>query len=553
MERFVERRACPVCGELRHDILRSAAFDAPEVWEFLARYYAGRIAPGDLAGGRFEVRRCHACRFLWQAFHLDEHGMGVLYEHWISAEESLAKKTRADVSLYDGYAREISAIARRLGRKPCQLSLLDFGMGWGAWCRMAQAYRLCRRGLRALAAAPAARAGLGHPRDRLARCPRALRLHQLPSRARARPRSARDPRAPGRRARAGRAGAPERSGRARDGARLQAPGWRAEKDALHPLEHLNCFTSDTLARLAARVGLRPAPEPALATPGLRAFARRAVARLRSSHEALPGTTHCFARVGDVAVCGILGQIESQAADRRGGVRAHARDAGRARARRLGHACPARGPRRARPSTARDPRSLRERRPADDERRRDALAHVQRRDLQLPRAAQAARGAGPPLPLGERLRGDPPRLRRVGRRLRAAAARDLRLRPLGRPPRAPAARARPPRREAPLLLGARGGPRLRFAAARDSRAPALPPRGRRARVPALPRLPLRAGRSRDLGGDEQAARRAPAGARSPRRAARPLLGGPLRPGRAQRAPRRRGWCATSSRKPCACSS
>jgi hypothetical protein len=60
---------------------------------------------------------------------------------------------------------------------------------------------------------------------------------------------------------------------------------------------LNCFTSDTLARLAARVGLRPAPEPALATPGLRAFARRAVARLRSSHEALPGTTRCFARVG----------------------------------------------------------------------------------------------------------------------------------------------------------------------------------------------------------------------------------------------------------------
>ena len=162
-------------------------------------------------------------------------------------------------------------------------------------------------------------------------------------------------------------------------------------------------------------------------------------------------------------------------------------------------------------------------------------------------------AGPPLPLGERLRGDPPRLRRVGRRLRAAAARDLRLRPLGRPPRAPAARARPPGREAALLLGARGGPGLRLAAARDSRASALPPRGRCARVPALPHVPLRAGRSRDLGGDAQAARRAPARARSPRRAARSLLAGALRAGDAQRGPKRRGWCATSSKKPCACSS
>ena len=161
--------------------------------------------------------------------------------------------------------------------------------------------------------------------------------------------------------------------------------------------------------------------------------------------------------------------------------------------------------------------------------------------------------GPPLPLGDRLRGDPARLRGVGRRLRAAAARDLRLRPLGRPARAPAARARPPGREAALLLGARGGPRLRLAAARDPRAPALPPRGRRARVPALPRVPLRARRSRDLGGNEQAARRAPARARPPRPAARALLGGPLRARSCADAPRRRGWCATSSRKPCACSS
>jgi SAM-dependent methyltransferase len=140
VERFVERRACPVCGELRHEVLRSAAFTAPEVWEFIERYYAGRIRPGDLEGGLYQVRRCHACRFLWQAFHLDEAGMGALYERWISPEDSLAKKTRADVSLYDGYAREISSIARRLERKPHQLSLLDFGMGWGAWCRMAQAY-----------------------------------------------------------------------------------------------------------------------------------------------------------------------------------------------------------------------------------------------------------------------------------------------------------------------------------------------------------------------------------------------------------------------------
>jgi len=294
---FVERRACPVCGDVRQEILRSAAFDAPEVWEFLASYYAGRIARSDLAGGLYQVRRCRACGFLWQAFHLDAEGMLALYERWISPEESLAKKTRADVSLYDGYAREISAIARRLGRKPCELSLLDYGMGWGAWCRMAQAYgfRVAGFELSQRRRAHAQAWGIrvldslaGPERFDYVNCHHAL--EHVP-----------DPYA----TLAGLAGVLAPGGMLRlsvpDGhemeTRLRAAGWRAQKDALHPLEHLNCFTSDTLARLAARAGLQPAPEPAFAAPGLRAFVRRAVAALRPRPRALVGTSHCFARVG----------------------------------------------------------------------------------------------------------------------------------------------------------------------------------------------------------------------------------------------------------------
>ena len=47
--------------------------------------------------------------------------------------------------------------------------------------------------------------------------------------------------------------------------------------------------------------------------------------------------------------------------------------------------------------------------------------AQRRDLQLPRAAPRARGARPSLPLADRHRGDRPRVRGVGRRLRARAS------------------------------------------------------------------------------------------------------------------------------------
>ena len=65
----------------------------------------------------------------------------------------------------------------------------------------------------------------------------------------------------------------------------------------------------------------------------------------------------------------------------------------------------------------------------------------------------------------RHRGDRPPLRGVRRRLRPAAARDVRVRALGRAPAAAADRARPGRQEAAVLRRARRRPELRLRAAR----------------------------------------------------------------------------------------
>jgi 2-polyprenyl-3-methyl-5-hydroxy-6-metoxy-1,4-benzoquinol methylase len=175
--------------------------------------------------------------------------------------------------------------------------LLDFGMGWGAWCRMAQAYGYSVAGFelsqqrREHARAWGIRVidSLESPeRYDYINCHHALEHVPDPHQTLARLVAAL---APGGLVRLS---VPE--GREME-QRLREPGWCAEKDALHPLEHLNCFTSDTLARLAARAGLRLAPEPARAAPGLRAFARRAAAALRSKGGRLAGTTQTFARAG----------------------------------------------------------------------------------------------------------------------------------------------------------------------------------------------------------------------------------------------------------------
>ena len=295
MEHFVERRSCPACDVEAYAVLRRVPFTAPEVWDFLESYYAGRVKPGDLAGAHFEVRRCEACGLLWQAWCLDAEGSRRLYEEWICARESLAKKTDADIALFTSYAAEVSEIARRIGRRPGRIRVLDFGMGWGAWCRMAMAHgydvagfevspQRCayarQHGVRVLESLTAleqydyihCNQTLEHvpdPAETLARLAAAL--------------------APG-----GQVRVSVPDGRGMEQA-LAAPGWRAAKDALHPLEHVNCFTPDSLAALAERVGLVDAPDPAPAPTPLRALRRRARALLLPGRRPARGTTRYFAR------------------------------------------------------------------------------------------------------------------------------------------------------------------------------------------------------------------------------------------------------------------
>jgi SAM-dependent methyltransferase len=282
MESFVERRVCEVCGGSDTTTLRSAAFSDPRVWDFLERYYAGRIEREDLGDALFEVRRCDACGFLWQAFALDARGTGKLYEDWISAEHSLAKKTRADAALFERYAAEAAEISKLLGRRPHEIRVLDFGMGWGFWCRMAAAFGYDVEGFetsearreyaRDLGVRVAEELGerarydfihchhaLEHiptPRDTLASLVRSLSPGGVIS-----------------------ISVPDGRGMEE---RLRRADWCAGKDALHPLEHVNCFEARVLIGLCARAGLEAVPPEFVwkASPGRRGrLARRARALL----------------------------------------------------------------------------------------------------------------------------------------------------------------------------------------------------------------------------------------------------------------------------------
>ena len=137
---FVDRSLCELCGAEDFDSLFAQPFTQPPVLSFLRSYYERRIPEEILEGARYEIAKCHRCRFVWQRYVLNDANLVKLYEEWISAEDSLNKKARGSLDLYMGYASQVASMVRLLDKPPHEIQALDFGMGWGQWCRMANAF-----------------------------------------------------------------------------------------------------------------------------------------------------------------------------------------------------------------------------------------------------------------------------------------------------------------------------------------------------------------------------------------------------------------------------
>ena len=230
--------------------------------EFLAAFYHGRLPLQLLKRESYRVVTCGGCGFLFQDRILDGEGMLALYQHWLDQQASLAKKKAAAAKMFRQYAGQVQTLTRMLGGRPDRIRVLDFGMGWGYWSRMAQAHGLDVSGFElsperqqhARAMGLRVVTELPEPGDRFD-CVYANQVFEhLPDpldtlrrlRARLSPRGVIYIRVP------------DGRGIAHT---LEQYGWSPGLDAIHPLEHINCFTRSTLVRLGAEAQLHPVSPP----------------------------------------------------------------------------------------------------------------------------------------------------------------------------------------------------------------------------------------------------------------------------------------------------
>jgi SAM-dependent methyltransferase len=266
-EVLVERERCPACEETSRRTLYRASFLTPPLRDYLVGFYP-QLPSEDLAllaECEYVLEECSACGLIWQRFAPGRQLLVRIYGTWAAAASG--GPLRHDTLAYQRAAVEEILLALELaGRPPSQVSVLDFGMGWGRWPRVAAAFG-CRAAGVEVDDTAAAFAG-AHGVEVFA-------LEELPERSfdfvnceqvfehLVDPRSSL--------AALSRSLAPDgwlKLG-VPDGRRVRRlirnPDWAAPKgtrrslNAVAPLEHLNCFTVRSLDLLAERSGLRRVP------------------------------------------------------------------------------------------------------------------------------------------------------------------------------------------------------------------------------------------------------------------------------------------------------
>ena len=259
---FLNRTHCPVCGQTDATTLFELPYSDKRLYDFLTHFYRGKADTQALIEAKYRLSKCRNCELLYQPEILGDAGMTALYGEWVDTDYSLHKKQTARARLFKQYASQIEILSRLFPHPPHTVAVLEFGMGWGYWSRMAQAFgyrvqglEFSRRraayarsmGIEVLDSLPSARAYYHfiYANQVFEHLPTPLETLEL-LRDRLLPDGIIYLRVP--------------DGRGVE-ARLAREGWSAELGAIHPLEHINCFTRTTLLKLAANAGLTPVRIP----------------------------------------------------------------------------------------------------------------------------------------------------------------------------------------------------------------------------------------------------------------------------------------------------
>ncbi len=268
---FDFRDSCPVCDSKKGDEVYSCGFGEAPISDYLDWFYSSQGAKIDaekLNDGSYRLIRCDDCKLIYQQEILNDPMMEVLYDRWLAADIDNQYNAYQSTARTMRYITEIKRIIDYFKRAPSSIKVMDFGMGWSEWIRIAASFGCQAYGAELSAAKieHARRFGIEvlswdempehefclvnteqvfehipHPYETLVHLKKCLKPDGLIK-----------------------ISVPDGAGIE---AKLKKSGWQHYQrdsqslNAAAPLEHINCFTHESLLVLAERTGMKAVSMP----------------------------------------------------------------------------------------------------------------------------------------------------------------------------------------------------------------------------------------------------------------------------------------------------
>ena len=124
---------CKICGKLGRYYYEKK-YSSSELLEYFKKYYGVEhinILKDHLKDKDFSILKCFDCNFVWQKYIPSDEFSNILYEKIIDQELSFRKSKNLEKLLKNKIRFKYNAVYKLKNKK--KLNVLDFGSGWGSW------------------------------------------------------------------------------------------------------------------------------------------------------------------------------------------------------------------------------------------------------------------------------------------------------------------------------------------------------------------------------------------------------------------------------------
>ena len=134
---LILRKACPFCDYQKFNTLYSIKYKSNKLKKFLKKYYSYNNFK--LQKYYYDLIECKNCTGISQRYIPNNTFSLKLYNRIISANDSLEKKINFTNVNFKKYFNEARLIEKIFNKKPRNISILEFGCGWGFWAKFLKA------------------------------------------------------------------------------------------------------------------------------------------------------------------------------------------------------------------------------------------------------------------------------------------------------------------------------------------------------------------------------------------------------------------------------